>query len=83
MGGPAPRCDLLLIAGPVTEINYLNKALELFNTALVTPTYYVIFTFSTLVTSVVLFQGLNAPVDDIITLVLGCASCSLRALNTC
>ncbi len=29
------------------EINYLNKALELFNTATVTPTYYVIFTGAT------------------------------------
>lgn len=73
----------------LTEINYLNKALELFNTALVTPCYFgaqkmsriarqqteehpaVLFTFSTLVTSVILFQGLKAPVLDIITLVLG------------
>jgi hypothetical protein len=31
------------------------------------------FTFSTLVTSIILFQGLKAPVADIITLVLGCA----------
>jgi drug/metabolite transporter (DMT)-like permease len=37
----------------VTEIYYLNMALALFNTAMVTPTYYVLFTFSTLVTSVV------------------------------
>lgn len=55
----------------LTEINYLNKALELFNTAMVTPTYYVMFTFSTLVTSIILFQGLKAPAADIITLVLG------------
>ncbi|PLW42468.1 hypothetical protein PCASD_04671 [Puccinia coronata f. sp. avenae] len=55
----------------LTEINYLNKALELYNTAMVTPTYYVMFTFSTLVTSIILFQGLKAPAADIITLVLG------------
>ncbi|KAH9809398.1 magnesium transporter NIPA-domain-containing protein [Melampsora americana] len=55
----------------LTEINYLNKALELFNTAMVTPTYYVMFTFSTLVTSIILFQGLRAPALDIVTLVLG------------
>lgn len=30
------------------------------------------FTFSTLVTSIILFQGLKAPAADIITLVLGC-----------
>ncbi|KAG5722279.1 Magnesium transporter NIPA2, partial [Termitomyces sp. T112] len=29
----------------LTEVFYLNKALALFNTAMVTPTYYVIFTF--------------------------------------
>lgn len=28
----------------LTEINYLNKALELFNTAMVTPVYFVLFT---------------------------------------
>ncbi|MBW0488656.1 hypothetical protein O181_028371 [Austropuccinia psidii MF-1] len=55
----------------LTEINYLNKALELFNTAMVTPTYYVMFTFSTLVTSIILFQGLKAPALSIVTLVLG------------
>jgi len=55
----------------LTEINYLNKALELYNTAMVTPTYYVMFTFSTLVTSIILFQGLKVPAADIITLVLG------------
>jgi hypothetical protein len=32
------------------------------------------FTFSTLVTSIILFQGLKAPAADIITLVLGCKS---------
>ncbi|KAG8813099.1 hypothetical protein FRC17_001679 [Serendipita sp. 399] len=55
----------------ITEIFYLNKALALFNTALVTPTYYVLFTSATLVTSIILFQGLKAPVPTIITLVMG------------
>lgn len=55
----------------LTEINYLNKALELFNTALVTPTYYVLFTFATLVTSVILYQGFKASPTDIVTVVLG------------
>ncbi|GJJ06670.1 hypothetical protein Clacol_000865 [Clathrus columnatus] len=36
----------------ITEVYYLNMALALFNTAMVTPTYYVIFTGFTLVTSV-------------------------------
>lgn len=55
----------------ITEIFYLNKALALFNTALVTPTYYVLFTSATLITSIILFQGLKAPATSIITLVMG------------
>ncbi|KAG9094448.1 hypothetical protein FRC06_010801 [Ceratobasidium sp. 370] len=55
----------------LTEIYYLNVALALFNTAMVTPTYYVIFTFCTLVTSVILYQGLHATVTQILTVVLG------------
>ncbi|KAF9449647.1 DUF803-domain-containing protein, partial [Macrolepiota fuliginosa MF-IS2] len=54
----------------ITEVYYLNVALALFNTAMVTPTYYVIFTFCSMVTTVVLFQGLQASVTQIITLVL-------------
>ncbi|TFY57684.1 hypothetical protein EVJ58_g6877 [Rhodofomes roseus] len=55
----------------VTEVFYLNKALALFNTAMVTPTYYVIFTFFSMLTTIVLFQGLSAPPTQIITLVMG------------
>lgn len=67
------------------EINYLNKALELFNTATVTPTYYVIFTGATLITSIILQQGLNASPLDIVTLVMGflviCAGIVLLQLS--
>ncbi|THH28306.1 hypothetical protein EUX98_g5879 [Antrodiella citrinella] len=55
----------------VTEVYYLNVALALFNTAMVTPTYYVIFTFFSILTTIVLFKGLKAPVSQIITLVMG------------
>lgn len=55
----------------ITELNYLNKALNLFNTAMVTPVYYVIFTSSTLVASVILFQGFSASPLSIMTVVLG------------
>ncbi|EGO00436.1 hypothetical protein SERLA73DRAFT_181034 [Serpula lacrymans var. lacrymans S7.3] len=55
----------------LTEVYYLNVALALFNTAMVTPTYYVIFTFCSMVTTIVLFQGLSASVSQIITVVLG------------
>ncbi|EAU90972.1 DUF803 domain membrane protein [Coprinopsis cinerea okayama7 len=54
----------------LVEIYYLNIALALFNTAMVTPTYYVIFTFFTMVTTIVLFQGLKTTVTGIITIVL-------------
>ncbi|KAG1765384.1 magnesium transporter NIPA-domain-containing protein [Suillus placidus] len=52
----------------LTEIYYLNIALALFNT--VTPTYYVLFSFCSMVTTIVLFQGLKSSVSQILTLVL-------------
>ncbi|KIK51270.1 hypothetical protein GYMLUDRAFT_50681 [Collybiopsis luxurians FD-317 M1] len=55
----------------ITEVYYLNVALALFNTAMVTPTYYVIFTFFSILTTIVLFQGLKASASSIITLVMG------------
>ncbi|PFH49010.1 hypothetical protein AMATHDRAFT_64010 [Amanita thiersii Skay4041] len=54
----------------LTEVYYLNVALALFNTAMVTPTYYVIFTFFSMVTTIVLFKGLKASPAQIITLVM-------------
>ncbi|KAF8629284.1 hypothetical protein AX15_003531 [Amanita polypyramis BW_CC] len=55
----------------VTEVYYLNVALALFNTAMVTPTYYVIFTFFSMITTIVLFKGLQSSASEIITLVMG------------
>ncbi|CZT43579.1 related to DUF803 domain membrane protein [Rhynchosporium secalis] len=69
----------------VTEIIYLNKALNLFNAALVTPTYYVIFTSCTIITSVILFRGFKGTPTSIITVVLGfftiCAGVVLLQLS--
>ncbi|KAJ3237283.1 hypothetical protein HDU81_009789 [Chytriomyces hyalinus] len=45
----------------VTQINYLNKALNLFSTAVVTPIYFVCFTTATLICSAVLFKEFNFP----------------------
>lgn len=45
--------------------------MNIFNAALVTPTYYVIFTSATIVTSAVLFQGFNGSAVTITTVVLG------------
>jgi len=40
----------------MTQMNYLNKSLDLFNTARVTPIYYVFFTTFVIVASVILFK---------------------------
>ncbi|XP_021760443.1 probable magnesium transporter NIPA4 isoform X2 [Chenopodium quinoa] len=40
----------------ITQMNYLNKALDTFNTAVVSPIYYVMFTTFTIVASVIMFK---------------------------
>ncbi|XP_073270179.1 probable magnesium transporter NIPA4 [Primulina huaijiensis] len=40
----------------VTQMNYLNKALDTFNTAVVSPIYYVTFTSLTILASVIMFK---------------------------
>ncbi|KAE8144510.1 magnesium transporter NIPA-domain-containing protein [Aspergillus avenaceus] len=69
----------------LTEIIYLNKALNLFNAALVTPTYYVFFTSATIITSAILFQGFKGDAMQIATVILGflqiCAGVVLLQLS--
>ncbi|CAO0801077.1 unnamed protein product [Mucor circinelloides] len=65
---------LVLILTLVTlaiEIIYLNKALNIFNTAVVTPTYYVIFTTLTIVSSIVFYRGFDASPVNVVTCVFG------------
>ncbi|KAL1597262.1 hypothetical protein SLS60_008846 [Paraconiothyrium brasiliense] len=62
---------VFVISTLLTEIIYLNKALNLFNAALVTPTYYVFFTSATIVTSAILFQGFKGSVISITTIIMG------------
>ncbi|XP_006898653.1 PREDICTED: magnesium transporter NIPA2 isoform X2 [Elephantulus edwardii] len=58
---------LSLIVCVSTQINYLNRALDIFNTSIVTPIYYVFFTTSVLTCSAILFkEWQDMPVDDII-----------------
>ncbi|KAL1398718.1 hypothetical protein pipiens_000204, partial [Culex pipiens pipiens] len=38
------------------QVNYLNKALDIFNTSIVTPIYYVIFTTLVITASAILFK---------------------------
>jgi len=47
----------------MTQMNYLNKALDLFNTAIVSPVYYVMFTVLTIVASIVLFQDIQTGIQ--------------------
>ena len=51
-------------------MNYLNKALDTFSTAVVTPIYYVFFSTSTIVASVLLFQGFENSTEITIISVL-------------
>ncbi|KAI0387979.1 DUF803-domain-containing protein [Hypomontagnella monticulosa] len=76
---------VFVIATLLTEIIYLNKALNLFNAAMVTPTYYVYFTSTTIITSAVLFQGFKGTAMQIVTVVMGfltiCAGVVLLQLS--
>lgn len=40
----------------ITQLNYLNKALDTFNAAIVSPVYYVMFTTLTIVASAIMFK---------------------------
>jgi hypothetical protein len=46
----------IVVACLLTQMNYLNKSLDLFNTAIVSPIYYVMFTLLTIIASVTMFQ---------------------------
>lgn len=47
---------LFVISCILVQMNYLNKALDLFNTNIVTPVYYVFFTTLVLIASAILFK---------------------------
>lgn len=61
------------------QINYLNKALDIFNTSLVTPIYYVFFTTSVMACSAILFKewlsmttdGVVGTISGFLTIILG------------
>ncbi|XP_048227176.1 probable magnesium transporter NIPA4 isoform X2 [Ricinus communis] len=50
---------LVVITCVITQMNYLNKALDTFNTAVVSPIYYVMFTSLTILASVIMFKISN------------------------
>ncbi|KKA28036.1 hypothetical protein TD95_005242 [Thielaviopsis punctulata] len=76
---------VFVVSTLVTEIIYLNATLNLFNAALVTPTYYVYFTTTTIISSTVLFRGMHGTTTSIITMVNGfltiCAGVVLLQLS--
>lgn len=51
---------LVVISCVLTQMNYLNKALDTFNTAVVSPIYYVMFTSLTILASVIMFKDWNS-----------------------
>ncbi|KRT85974.1 hypothetical protein AMK59_1822 [Oryctes borbonicus] len=54
------------------QMNYLNKALDLFNTSIVTPVYYVFFTTLVIIASAILFkEWLTLSVEDILGNICG------------
>ncbi|OAP56575.1 hypothetical protein AYL99_08687 [Fonsecaea erecta] len=62
---------VFVVATLLTEIIYLNATLNIFNAALVTPTYYVIFTSATIITSAILFRGFKGTAVSITTVIMG------------
>ncbi|XP_042438115.1 probable magnesium transporter NIPA4 [Zingiber officinale] len=47
---------IIVVSCVITQISYLNKALDTFNTAVVSPIYYVMFTSLTILASVIMFK---------------------------
>ncbi|XP_061369144.1 probable magnesium transporter NIPA1 [Gastrolobium bilobum] len=47
---------MVVIGCCLLQINYLNKALDIYNTAVVSPVYYVMFTSFTIIASIIMFK---------------------------
>lgn len=47
---------MVVVTCVIMQMNYLNKALDTFNTAVVSPIYYVMFTTLTILASVIMFR---------------------------
>jgi len=70
---PSTYVFLIVVAVCImTQMNYFNKALDLFSTNVVNPLYYVGFTSCTIVASLILFQGFyNTSVSNSVSLIAG------------
>ncbi|EYU32706.1 hypothetical protein ABFS82_14G038000 [Erythranthe guttata] len=62
----------LVIGFCLMQLIYLNKALDMFNTAVVSPVYFVMFTFLTILASVIMFKEWDSQsATDIVTEICG------------
>lgn len=72
----------------IVQINYLNKSLDIFNTAIVTTVYYVLFTLFVMIASSLLFKEmLNVSFQDFLGCMCGfatiiCALCLIHFFKT-
>ena len=74
----------IVIGCSLIEVVYLNKSLDTFNTAIVTPTYYVLFTSCVILFSLVLFKEFGSmSFEDIIGDFIGFVTicCGIFLLN--
>lgn len=56
----------------MVQMNYLNKSLDIFNTSIVTPVYYVMFTILVIIASGILFkEWRHMAIDDILGCICG------------
>ncbi|KAJ4756013.1 magnesium transporter NIPA (DUF803) [Rhynchospora pubera] len=63
---------IVVIACCLVQLNYLNKALDKFNTAVVSPVYYVMFTIFTIIASMIMFKEWDSQsISDIVTALCG------------
>lgn len=75
---------LVAITCIVIQINYLNKSLDVFNTAIVTTVYYVLFSLFVMIASALLFKELmNVSFQDFVGCMCGfstiiCALCLIH-----
>jgi hypothetical protein len=75
---------IIIIACIIIQMNYLNKSLDIFNTAIVTTVYYVLFTLFVMIASSLLFKELlNVSFQDFVGCLCGfstivCALCLIH-----
>ena len=62
---------ITLTVNIATQMNYLNKALDIYNTAIVTPIYYVMFNILASTASAILFKEFDISISDIVVIVCG------------